>query len=701
MKTSRGIQSNPLWRHWTLLIGLGLGLAAVRPVAADPTIARIWIEETLAAIRIDKPHPPAHARNLFHVSAAMYDAWAAYDSTALGFLHHERASADDLDAARREAISYAAYRMLAQRYRLSVNAATTLNALSARMAALGFDPSKTNTLGSSPSAVGNRIAADLIEWGLHDGSNEQGGYDDPGYVTPQPPLIVLDKGDAVAFGINGRTDPNRWQPLAFDGAARFQNGLAAGKIQTYLGATWIETLPFALYRSIPKIPWVDPGPPSRLGAITDAEYKDGAVEVLRAATDLESDAVVDRSPGRIGNSSVGNDDGTGYPTNLFTRKPYAPNPVRLGDFTRVMAEYWADGPRSETPPGHWFLIANQVTDHPLTQKRIGGIGPVLGDLEWEIKTYFLLGASVHDAACMAWSVKRFYEGVRPITAIRYLSLLGQSSDPALPSYHPNGMPLHPGLTELVTLATAAPGGRHAGVAEPGEIVVYSWPGEPANPTNQVQSLRWIRGINWVPYQRKTFVTPAFPGYVSGHSTFSRAAAEALSSITGSPYFPGGLGKFTAPQGTFLGTEHGPSATTEIQWATYADAADLAGQSRRWGGIHVPEDDYRGRLLGFKAGQRAWSLVQRYWDASLLDDPITTTITRAPDGRTLTFASSEAHRALAYQLQSSTNLMTWQPASAAVVATDVTLSFATAISSTTRFYRIAHAASVTDFPVFVP
>ena len=680
------------------LVLLGsLGIAATRPALADPTIARTWIEETLAAIRIDKPHPPAHARTLFHVSAAMYDAWAAYDSVALGFLHHERATAPDVDAARREAISYAAYRLLFYRYGFSVNAATTRAALDARMNSLGFDITSTNRIGDSPSALGNRIAADLIQWGLNDGSNETGGYDDSSYVNPQPPLIVLDKGNLVAFGIDGRTDPNRWQPLAFDGAARFQNGLAAGKIQSYVGVTWMETLPFALLRPLPRIPWIDPGPPSRLGGITDDEYKQGVLFLLKAGTELESDELVDRSPATIGNNYVGSDNGAGYPINQITRQPYAPNRVRLGDYTRVMAEYWADGPHSETPPGHWFLIANQVTDHPLTVKRIGGTGPVIDDLQWEIKTYFLLGAAVHDAACSAWSIKRYYEGVRPITAIRYLSLLGQSTDPALPSYHPNGMPLQAGLTELVTAATAAPGGRHAGVANPGEIVVYAWPGEPADPTNQVQTLRWIRGIDWVPYQRKTFVTPAFPGYVSGHSTFSQAAAEALASFTGSKFFPGGLGRFTAPQDTFLGTEHGPTARTEIQWATYADAADLAGQSRRWGGIHVPEDDFRGRILGFQVGQRAWSLVQRYWDASLLTDGITTTLTPAADGRTLTFTSTDGHRALAYQLQSSTNLVTWQAASTPVAATDVTLRFTAPITGAARFFRIAQAPSVTAFP----
>lgn len=675
-----------------LLLSLTQGV-----VLAAPTIARTWCEETLAAIRIDRPHPPAHARNLFHLSVVMYDAWAAYDPTALGYLHHERASATDVEGARREAVSFAAYRLLLHRYSFSANATATRIALDARMVELGYDATFTNTVGSTPAALGNRIAADVIAWGATDGSNESGGYDDPGYVNPQRPLIVLLNGEVGGFGISPLTDPNRWQPLGFDGAARFQNGLAASSLQPYQGVTWLRTLPFALYRPIPGIPWFDPGPPSRLGTLTDAQYKEGAMFVLKAATELESDEVVDRSPGNIGNNSVGADDGHGHANNPVTGQPFAPNPVRLGDYTRVMAEYWADGPSSETPPGHWFLLANQVSDNPLTQKRIGGSGPLVDDLEWDIKTYLLVGSAMHDAACSAWSLKRFYEGTRPITAIRYMALLGQSSDRSLPSYHPSGLPLQSGLVELVTAATAAPGGRHAGVGVAGDVVVFSWPGEPVDRTNQVQNLRWVRGVDWVPYQRKNFVTPAFPGYVSGHSTFSRAGAEALTSITGSPVFPGGFGRVVAKANSFLSAERGPSRDTEIQWPTYYDIADLAGQSRRWGGIHVPEDDFVGRVLGLKVGQRAWSLVQRYWDASILTDGVTTTVKRSSDGQSLLFSTVEAHRSLAYQLQSTTDFTTWQPASAAVVATDVNLTFPAPLSSNARYFRIAVAASVDGLP----
>ena len=62
-----------------------------------------------------------------------------------------------------------------------------------------------------------------------------------------------------------------------------------------------------------------------------------------------------------------------------------------------------------------------------------------------------------------------------------------------------------------------------------------------------------RAKSWVAYQKNTFVTPPFPGYTSGHSTYSRAAAETLTAFTGSPFFPGGLGEFVAAQNGYLTT----------------------------------------------------------------------------------------------------------------------------------------------------
>ena len=92
--------------------------------------------------------------------------------------------------------------------------------------------------------------------------------------------------------------------------------------------------------------------------------------------------------------------------------------MRRGDYGRVLAEFWADGPNSETPPGHWNTITNRVADHPDFVKRFGGTGPVVEDLEWDVKVYFALDAAVQDAACATWSVKRRYDDGRPIQAVR-------------------------------------------------------------------------------------------------------------------------------------------------------------------------------------------------------------------------------------------------------------------------------------------
>jgi hypothetical protein len=191
---------------------------------------------------------------------------------------------------------------------------------------------------------------------------------------------------------------------------------------------------------------------------------------------------------------------------------------------------------------------------------------------------------------------------------------GQSTRRSDPIYDPLGLPLESGLVEIVTAQTAAKGGRHAGLAV-GAIALRVWPGPPADPTNQVNHVQWINAADWLPYQKRTFVTPAFPGYISGHSTFSRAAAEVLAAFTGSPFFPGGLATYSVAAGG-LTIEHAPSAPTQLQWATYFDASDQAGISRLWGGIHVEADDLTGRKLGAQCGQKAWALAQQYFDGSI-------------------------------------------------------------------------------------
>jgi membrane-associated phospholipid phosphatase len=122
-------------------------------------------------------------------------------------------------------------------------------------------------------------------------------------------------------------------------------------------------------------------------------------------------------------------------------------------------------------------------------------------------------------------------------------------------------------------------------------------------------------VEWVPYQRPTFVTPAFAGYVSGHSTFSRAAAEVLTELTGEPTFPGGLLEWPVSAGSLV-HEEGPTRDVVLQWATYYDAADQAGFSRLYGGIHIAADDFAGREVGAACGKDAWTLALRYFSGSV-------------------------------------------------------------------------------------
>jgi hypothetical protein len=656
---------------------------------AQQSVARQWNEENLAAIRIDVPHPPVHARNLFHVAVAMYDAWAAYDEVAIGYIHHERATAPDVEVARREAVSYAAYRILRARFANSVNKDLTLPALDDRMAFLGYDKDVVATSGGSPAALGNRIAASILAWGLADGSSQTAGYQDPSYMNNQPVFAVIENGVPLG-GYPTGADPDRWHPLTFDEGFA-QNGVGPIFLQPFVGVTWLQTRPFSLHREDSMEPWIDPGGPPRLRGGQAAAYRAEALDVLAKSRGLGSMDLIDISPAAQGNNPVGTETGSGYPVNPATGLPYPSEWVPRGDYTRVLAEYWADGPDSETPPGHWHKIANSVSD-AMTEKRIGGSGVILGNLEWDVKLYFSLAAATHDAACAAWSLKRKYDSPRPISMIRFMSRQGQASDPGLPGYHPEGMPLVPGLVDVVTESSLESGGAHAGSGfAVGEVVVFTWPGRPEDPTVQRSLPRWIRGVDWFPYQDRTFVSPAFPGYVSGHSTFSRAAAEVLTAITGSPYFPGGSGGFSAPAGSFLRFEYGPSVTVNLKWATYFDAADEAGVSRRWGGIHPRVDDLPGRSIGSQCGRQVWAITPKYWDGTIIGEAMYPEISR-PDATTAVLVWN-AQPGLWYRVERSTGLAAWSEVHGPVQATEPRMTWIDEQAVSARcFYRIMQAAA---------
>jgi len=579
------------------------------PTAAETqSVARRWDEALLDAIRRSLPNPPVHARNLFHLSVAMWDAWAAYDPTAAGLIFTEKLHVDrcDVAKARNEAISYAADRILSARFIKAVGGDVSLSQFADLMDTLSYPTTLTTTEGDMPAAVGNRIAKAVLEFGNADGSNEANGYAAPDYKPINPPLIV-------ALPDIKMVDPNRWQPLQVEYQVS-QNGIPVpSAVQVAIGPHWGHVKSFGIPDGgAGGVPF-DPGGPPRLGdAVTDALFKTQAVEVIRDSSTLDpaNDTLLDISPSVIGGNPLGSNAGRGYTVNPATGSAYAPDRVRAGDFYRAIVEFWADGPKSETPPGHWNVLANTVSDALSPNLRIGGKGPVVDRLEWDVKVYLALNGAVHDAAIAAWGLKGRYDGNRPISIIRYMASLGQSSDPSIAPYNKAGLPLVPGLIEVVTRAKTADGGPMESLrGHEGTIALRVW--QLDAPGTNLSHVGWILGTLWVPYQLPTFVTPSFQGYISGHSTFSRAAAEVMTGITGSEYFPGGLSSWTVKAGSFR-TTAGPSADVVLQWATYYDAADQAGQSRLYGGIHVQADDFTGRMIGAACGKDAWALAQRYY-----------------------------------------------------------------------------------------
>ena len=621
-------------------------------------MARQWNEAFLQAIRKDLARPTVQARNLFHFSIALYDAWAAYDNTAGTYLLGHTVSGytcpfagmpapGDLQAAREETISYAAYRLLRERFQNSPGASQSLARFDSLMAVHGYSTAFTSTDYStgSPAALGNYIGQSIIAYGLQDGSNESFNYAYQHYGPVNRPLIVATHGDTTL------DDPNRWQPLALTSFIDQNGNILPGTTPPFLTPEWGAVTPFALTSSDLTVhprggyDWKvydDPGPPPLLDTLdTQGQgttiYKWGyeLVSVWSSHLKASDPVLMDISPASLGNNPVlpatqadlpsfynllqGGDTGTGRPLNPRTGSPYTPQLVPRGDYTRVLAEFWADGPSSETPPGHWFTVLNYVSDHPAFVKRLEGQGPVLDDLQWDVKAYFALGGAVHDAAISCWGIKGWYDYVRPISAIRWMSGRGQSSDPQLAHYSPAGIPLVPGYIELVQPGDPLAGSGNANV---NKIKLLAWKGPSyiANAATDTAGVDWILAQDWWPYQRPTFVTPPFAGYTSGHSTYSRAAAEVMTRLTGDEYFPGGMGEFFAPRNSFLVFEDGPSVDVTLQWATYRDASDQCSLSRIWGGIHPPQDDMPARLIGRRIGQNAVSLAEQYFRARLVDVP---------------------------------------------------------------------------------
>jgi len=619
---------------------------------AHLSVARQWNEALLDAIRKDFARPTVHARNLYHSALAMYDSWAVFDNTAetvfLGKTSNGFSCSfdgieppDDVAVARQVTMSFALYRLLSYRFSNSPGATFAFQRFEELITSLGYNSSFTSTDYSSGSyaALGNYLGAKLIEFGYDDGSNEKDDYINEFYEPINEPLFLGQYEETYELA-----DPNRWQPLVFENFIDQSGNTIAGSVPEFLSPEWGQVKPFALKNTDLQILnngfdsyiYNDPGPPVSIqnsdqdGIEDPYKWHFALVASWSSHLDPSDPALIDISPGAMGNVDLaslptsfeeyqtfydfmeGGDIGAGYTVNPVTGQPYEQQLVKRADFARVLAEFWADGPDSETPPGHWFTILNYVSDHPETIKKIEGEGAIVDELEWDVKAYLALGGAMHDAAVNTWGIKGYYDYIRPISAIRYMASKGQSTDNTLPNFHAHGLPLIPGRIELIENGDPLAGPDDENI---GKIKIYAWKGPDfiTDPTADIAGVDWILGTHWWPYQRPTFVTPPFAGYVSGHSTFSRAAAEVLTRLTGDPYFPGGIGVFDMEQNNFLVFEPGPSENLSLQWATYQDASDQTSLSRIWGGIHPPIDDIPGRIIGNKIGNEAYTLANEYFN----------------------------------------------------------------------------------------
>ncbi|MEZ5006521.1 MAG: T9SS type A sorting domain-containing protein [Chitinophagales bacterium] len=664
-------------------------ITSVFTVNAQHSVARQWNDVLLESIREDYARPTIHARNLFHVSAVMYDAWAALspggeETYLLGkTVHGYECEFNGIQApanvqeAQEEAISYAVYRMLQHRFQFSPNASATLTRCAALMNELGYDVSFTSKDYSTGSyaALGNYIASEMIDYGLQDGSNEAGEYGNLYYSPVNPTLVPIEPGNPDIV------DPNHWQPLTLQTFIDQSGNVIPINTPKFLSPEWGGVYPFSLKESDQNIyqsngdfysVYHDPGHPPYIDDPATKDYyiwNFTLVAVWASHLDPADSVMWDVSPASIGNNPEfptsyadfpnfynledGGDQSRGWEVNPATGQPYEPQIVPRGDYARILAEFWADGPDSETPPGHWFTLLNYVNDHPLFEKRFKGEGPILDDLEWDVKAYFIMGGTMHDVAVTSWGIKGYYDYIRPISAIRYMADQGQSSDNTKPNYSENGLPLMEGLIELVEAGDDLAGDNNENVDK---IKLYTWRGPDYIDSAAIDEagVGWILAENWWPYQRPTFITPPFAGFVSGHSTYSRAAAEVMTMLTGDAFFPGGMGEFEAPKNEFLVFEEGPSQDITLQWATYRDASDQCSLSRIWGGIHPPADDMPGRIIGEKVGIEAFDYAAAYFDQStaLFEtkiNPLKVYPNPIQSGNTLTISSPFKGQALTLEI----------------------------------------------------
>lgn len=434
--------------------------------------------------------PPQVARSLGVIYSCVYDAWAAYDNVANPAYSTtaRRPAAQRNDPNRRKAASRAAYRALVDQFPPAifepVFRASYESSMAALLAAEGVAVADNNTNANNPVGVGNLAADAVLAFRHGDNANQAGRYaDTTGYTASNPAMFAL-----TPAAIDAIADCGRWQPLAYLNAAYEL------KAPSFIAPHWGLVKPFAMTSGSQ----FRPGPPQPVLA---QGFLDQAKHVVQVQAELSTEQ-------------------------------------------KVIAEYWADGPNSELPPGHWTEFAAFVAERDHL------------DLAASVKLYFALANAILDASVATWECKRFYDYVRPVTAIRHL-FRGK------------------------------------------RVPAWGGPG---------RGTQTIAGEAWRPFQADSFPTPPFSEFTSGHSAFSMAAAEVLKRFTGSDRF----GFYYVQNGVLRADPAEPVAGTVLSWSTFSAAAREAGESRIYGGIHFYEGNVVGLHMGQRCGEAAFNKAQALW-----------------------------------------------------------------------------------------
>jgi hypothetical protein len=455
-----------------------------------------WGEEALTAVRAVKPPPTVVARSLAVVHTAMYDAWAPYDAKALG----TRLGGSLRRPSGEWTANYKSMAISYAAYRVLLDLfPSRASDFSAFMTALGYDPADTSTDPTLPQGIGNLVAKAVLDLRHQDGANQLGDYNGGAPYSDWTGYQPVNDWNRVS-------DVYRWQPLCVPlpppGATS-----CAGTVQKFATPQWGRVTPFALTRP----DQFGPPPLDRSSLPTEAR------DLLEEQTALD-------------------------------------------DLAKTSAYYWADGPGSELPPGHWAMIAAAAS-------RAAGTS-----LDGNVKLFFAVANGLLDASIATWQAKRVQDTVRPITYIRWLYK----------------------------------GRKIKGWGGPGKGIV------------------WEDGSAWIPYQETTVVTPPFAEYTSGHSAFSAAASQVFNNFAGTDTFKTAL-SVTIPAGSSkIEPKLVPSADTTISFKSFTDAANQAGLSRRFGGIHFQQSDNQGRTLGQQIGNAAWAKALTYFNGTAIVPTPTTT-----------------------------------------------------------------------------